>query len=305
MRIHKCTARGERVLSYEGEVLERDETRLVVRAPWTLGEHRLPYVVLQPGDVFIETFYRDHWHNIFEVRAADGALKGWYANLTYPARMTKDEVEWLDLALDAWMSAEGRLAMLDGDEFAAAQGTLPTDLAAAARAAVEPMLADLRARWIAHANDQVAEKLTRRRWKLATAESCTGGQIGDLITHRSGSSAYFIGGVIAYSNAVKQAALGVSTDTLLQFGAVSEACALEMAEGVRRLLGAEVGVSATGIAGPSGGSAEKPVGLTFVAVVTPEHAAVARNVWEADRLGNKQRTADEALRLLLSALADQ
>lgn len=304
MRVHKCTPAGERVLSYEGEVLERSAAHIVVRAPWPLGVRELPYTTFQPGDFFIETFYRDRWHNVFEVRAADGALKGWYANLTFPARITEEDVDWLDLALDAWMSAEGRLALLDGDEFEAALGALPGDLAAAARAAVEPMVADLRARWVAYANDRIADALTRRGWTLATAESCTGGQIGDLITHRAGSSAYFVGGVIAYSNAVKQTVLGVREATLARFGAVSEPCALEMAEGVRRLLKADVGVSATGIAGPGGGSAEKPVGLTFVAVVTPTHTAVARNVWDADRLGNKQRTADEALRLLLSALAN-
>ena len=99
---------------------------------------------------------------------------------------------------------------------------------------------------------------------IATAESCTGGLIGDRLTNVSGSSSYFKGGIVAYSNAVKEEAVGVSKATLESVGAVSEETALEMARGVREKLNADIGISTTGIAGPTGGTEEKPVGLVFV-----------------------------------------
>jgi PncC family amidohydrolase len=162
---------------------------------------------------------------------------------------------------------------------------------------------ELQIHWRRFANDAIAHALTRRGWTLGTAESCTGGLIGDFITDRPGSSAYFMGGVIAYSNAIKQRALGVREATLRQHGAVSEQCALEMARGVRHALGVDVGVSATGIAGPDGGSADKPVGLTYVGISSPLGEQVEHNVWSHDRAGNKQATADAALRLLMHHLA--
>lgn len=110
------------------------------------------------------------------------------------------------------------------------------------------------------------ELLRGRKTTLATAESCTGGLIGHRLTGVAGSSDYFRGGVIAYANEIKVVQLGVSAASLAQSGAVSEEVARQMAEGVRRALGAEIGLSTTGIAGPSGGSAEKPVGLVFMAV---------------------------------------
>jgi PncC family amidohydrolase len=160
---------------------------------------------------------------------------------------------------------------------------------------------DLRERWRAYANDQIAAQLTARKWTIATAESCTGGLIGDVLTNRAGSSAYFMGGVLSYSNDIKHRVLGVREETL-SAGAVSEPCALEMARGVRRALGVDVGISATGIAGPDGGTTDKPVGLVYVGLSTPDTEIVSRNVWPHDRIGNKQATADEALRLLMTHL---
>ncbi len=101
---------------------------------------------------------------------------------------------------------------------------------------------------------------------LATAESCTGGMIGEALTTVAGVSEIYLGGVISYANSVKTGVLGVSADTLLRFGAVSVQTAKEMALGVRRLTGATVAVSVTGIAGPDGGSAEKPVGTVCFGV---------------------------------------
>ncbi|MCS7088713.1 MAG: nicotinamide-nucleotide amidohydrolase family protein [Thermoflexales bacterium] len=299
INIHKCNAQGDRLLTYAGEVIAADTAAVVVRAVWTRGRQVLPYVTLEQGDVFIETFYRDRWYNVFEVRAASGELKGWYANITRPPRIAAADLDWLDLATDAWMSAEGRVLVLDEEEFEALRSLLPVEVMDAAHAAMPLMLEDLRVRWRAYANDQIAAALLARGWTLATAESCTGGLVGDVITERAGSSAYFVGGVIAYSNAVKQHVLGVRAETLQRFGAVSAQCALEMAQGVRRALGAHVGVSTTGIAGPGGATPNKPVGLTFVALSTPESEHITRNVWQGDRHSNKQEAADEALRLLL------
>jgi nicotinamide-nucleotide amidase len=112
----------------------------------------------------------------------------------------------------------------------------------------------------------VGELLTARGATVAVAESCTGGLIGHRLTDVPGSSAYVLGGIVAYSNAVKQAQLGVPAETLAQHGAVSRETAEAMARGVRRALGAGVGLATTGIAGPSGGTAEKPVGTVCIAI---------------------------------------
>lgn len=303
MRVHKCDHRGERRVSYDGDVLSHDGERITLRAIWTLPTRTLPYVTLEQGDVFIETFYTDRWYNLFEIRHRHGDLKGWYADVARPARITNDDIEWDDLALDIWMNPEGAMLILDEDEFETLARELPPNEAASARGAVALMQNELRTQWRRFANDAIAHALVRRGWTLGTAESCTGGLIGDVITDRPGSSAYFAGGIIAYSNVIKQRALGVSEATLRQYGAVSEPCALEMARGVRHALGVEVGVSATGIAGPDGGSNDKPVGLTFVGVSSPLGERVERNVWPHDRAGNKQATADAALRLLMHHLA--
>ncbi|MCS7055491.1 MAG: nicotinamide-nucleotide amidohydrolase family protein [Thermoflexales bacterium] len=302
MRVHKCDHRGQRRVSYEGDVLSRDGGRITLRAIWTLPTRTLPYVTLEQGDVFVETFYTDRWYNLFEIRHHHGELKGWYADITRPARMTDDDIEWDDLALDIWMAPDGTMLTLDEDEFETLIRTLPPNEAASARGAVALVRDELRRQWRRYANDWIADALTRRNWTLGTAESCTGGQIGDVITDRPGSSAYFTGGIIAYSNAIKQHLLGVNEATLRQRGAVSAECALEMAQGVRRTLSVDVGVSATGIAGPSGGSVDKPVGLTYVAVSSPLGEQVERNVWAQDRIGNKQATGDAALRLLMRHL---
>jgi len=114
----------------------------------------------------------------------------------------------------------------------------------------------------------VLETLRRRSWRAATAESCTGGLIGARLTSVPGASEVYVGGVVAYANEIKQARLGVPVEVLTEFGAVSREVALAMARGAA-LLGAECGVGVTGIAGPGGGSDEKPVGLVHMAAVTP------------------------------------
>ena len=133
---------------------------------------------------------------------------------------------------------------------------------------------------------------------LAVAESCTGGLLSDRITDVPGSSVYFRGGVVAYANEVKEAVLGVRHGTLCQFGAVSEHTAREMAHGVRETLGTEIGLAVTGVAGPGRGTAEKPVGLAYVALDALDGSWVERYLWHGNRLENKASSAGAALDLL-------
>jgi PncC family amidohydrolase len=144
--------------------------------------------------------------------------------------------------------------------------------------------------------------LRARGLKLATAESCTGGLIADRITNTPGSSDYFLGGVVAYAYEAKVAVLGVSWDTLRAHGAVSGETALEMAHGARRFLGADLALSVSGIAGPGGGTPDKPVGTTWIALVTPEGDHTQHFVWGGDRIQNKAESAEAALQLLLDYL---
>lgn len=146
--------------------------------------------------------------------------------------------------------------------------------------------------------DLVGQMLVERGETLALAESCSGGLIASRITDVAGSSAYFHGAVIAYSNAVKVAQLGVKSDTLERYGAVSEATAREMAEGVKALFGVDWGVSTTGISGPTGGTVEKPVGLAYFAVAGPQRTVAKEAKLIPHRLPHKSATAQTALNLL-------
>lgn len=156
----------------------------------------------------------------------------------------------------------------------------------------------------------VGRRLRALGLKLATAESCTGGLVGDLLTDLPGSSDYFVGGVVAYSNGLKQALLGVRDETLREHGAVSEACVREMAEGARTRLGADWGLAISGIAGPGGGTPEKPVGTVHFAVAGPPsgdrpNTEARRLVWPTERRMVKQLAAQAALFLLFRQLPPQ
>ncbi len=140
--------------------------------------------------------------------------------------------------------------------------------------------------------------LRERGLTLAVAESCTGGLLGMRITEVPGASDYFRGGVIAYSNAVKERVLGVSRAVLETKGAVSAECAQAMAEGVRRLLQADLALAITGIAGPTGGTPEKPVGLVYVALAHAEGVVVERHEFHGSRQGVRWSAAEAALALL-------
>lgn len=150
---------------------------------------------------------------------------------------------------------------------------------------------------------QVGAALKGRGWTVAAAESCTGGLVMHRLTNVPGSSAYLLGGVVAYDNAIKLRVLGVREETLARYGAVSEATAVEMARGVLGVIGADCAVSITGIAGPGGGSVEKPVGLAYFAVATRAgEVRTGQQIAPGDREAVKMASADAALRLLLSVI---
>ena len=149
----------------------------------------------------------------------------------------------------------------------------------------------------------VLERLRSLRLKLAVAESCTGGMLGERITSVPGSSDVFLGGVIAYHNDVKVKALGVRAEDIERHGAVSEQVALQMASGIRDRMGADVGVSITGIAGPGGGTPEKPVGLVWVSVHRTDAEARRFHVG-GDRSEIRQRAAQAALEMVRRALSN-
>lgn len=156
--------------------------------------------------------------------------------------------------------------------------------------------------------NKVGQLLAARKLTLATAESCTGGLLGHRLTNVAGSSVYYAGGVVAYSYEAKEHLLGVHHDTLYEHGAVSAETAQEMAHGVRRVLGTDIGISITGIAGPGGGLPGKPVGLVYIALSSRAGDVVKRHMWDSDREGNKARSAQAALELLhefLEASKDQ
>ncbi|NUQ85715.1 MAG: CinA family protein [Anaerolineales bacterium] len=149
---------------------------------------------------------------------------------------------------------------------------------------------------------EIGKLLRQRKLKLGLAESCTGGLVGHRVTNVPGSSEYFTGGVVAYAYEAKVAMLGVSWDTLNAYGAVSRETVLEMARGVRDLLAVDVAVSVSGIAGPGGGTAEKPVGTTWIGLAAPEGEWARKFIFDGDRERNKTSSAEEALRMLLDYL---
>ena len=149
--------------------------------------------------------------------------------------------------------------------------------------------------------ERLVETFRGRSLTCATAESCTGGGIGALITSVAGSSSVYLGGVVSYANEVKRDVLGVPENVLNTVGAVSAECAEAMASGVRKLTGADFAVSVTGIAGPGGGTAEKPVGLVWFGVASEGGARSEKVVFAGDREEISSQTAAHAIELLLSA----
>lgn len=148
----------------------------------------------------------------------------------------------------------------------------------------------------------VGQLLLEKGYTIACAESCTGGLLTSCLTDVAGSSAYVKGSVVSYTNEVKHGVLGVSQKLLDTVGAVSSEVAAEMAEGVRRVIGSDIGVSVTGLAGPGGGTAEKPVGLVFIGISDSSGTNVIKCIFKGSRVEVKQQAAQRALQLIAEYL---
>ena len=149
---------------------------------------------------------------------------------------------------------------------------------------------------------RLGQRLAEKKFTVAAAESCTGGLVTSRLTDVAGSSAYVMGSIVSYSNDVKEKLVGVQHATLVAHGAVSKETAQEMAEGVRLAIGTDVGLATTGIAGPGGGTAEKPVGLVYTAVATPKGTRVRENHFQGTRTEVKRQASETVLTMALEAL---
>lgn len=149
---------------------------------------------------------------------------------------------------------------------------------------------------------QIGDLLRGRGWKMAVAESCTGGLIGDRITNIPGSSDYYLGSVTAYAYEAKVRLLSVRWATLERYGAVSREVALEMARGVRQALEADIGLSVSGIAGPGGATPTKPVGLTWVGLSAADTEEAWQFLFRGERVENKAAAAEATLQVLVDYL---
>lgn len=149
---------------------------------------------------------------------------------------------------------------------------------------------------------KVSNLLKEKKLKVATAESCTGGLIAHTLTNISGSSDYFERGIVSYSYRAKIELLDVSENILKDYGAVSEQVARAMAEGIRTKSKVDIGMATTGIAGPTGGTKEKPVGLVYIAISTSNKTEVKKFLFSDSRIQNKESTSNAALKILLDYL---
>ncbi|MEA3325780.1 MAG: CinA family protein [Chloroflexota bacterium] len=151
-------------------------------------------------------------------------------------------------------------------------------------------------------SSQIGEVLTRNSFSIATAESCTGGLLAHILTSVSGSSNYFVGSVVSYSNQIKEQLLGVQPETLEHHGAVSSQTAQEMAVGIREKFCTDIGLSTTGIAGPTGGTSTKPVGLVWIGLSTKGKTTTIKCQFVGDREQVKTSSVQKILQALLSDL---
>jgi PncC family amidohydrolase len=151
---------------------------------------------------------------------------------------------------------------------------------------------------------RVGRALAARGLSVATAESCTGGLVGHVLTEIPGSSAWYTGGAVVYGDALKHRLAGVPLDLISAHGAVSAEVAASLAQGIRERCGTDLGLSVTGIAGPTGATPGKPVGLVFVAVADGRGVVVERHVWDGDRGANKRASTAAVLGLLLGRLSE-
>ena len=151
-------------------------------------------------------------------------------------------------------------------------------------------------------SQEIGSILVKKSFTLSVCESCTGGMLASIITQVPGSSKYFLGGIIAYSNAIKRRIVGVQSNVLKKFGAVSPEVARKMAQGVQRTFKSDIGIGITGIAGPTGGSKKKPVGLVYISLSFKKHVLIRKHLFRGDRDQIRKRACNEALSLLKCSL---
>ncbi len=151
--------------------------------------------------------------------------------------------------------------------------------------------------------EEVVELLKEKKYTLTTAESCTAGKVAGRVMNVAGASAVYNEGYITYSNEAKERLLGVKHDTLVAYGAVSEQTAAEMAEGAAKAASADAALSVTGIAGPGGGTPEKPVGLVYIGCYVKGKITVKKCLFTGDRAQNRDDSVEQALQLLRSSLS--
>lgn len=149
---------------------------------------------------------------------------------------------------------------------------------------------------------KIGRLLSKKNLTLSICESCTGGMLGSIITEIPGSSKYFKGGIIAYSNEIKSKIIGVKNKTLKNFGAVSSQTAKEMALGLKRLTNSDIGISITGIAGPGGATKTKPVGLVYIGVIFKEKIKIKKNIFAGNRQQIRKKACEKALVLISKML---
>jgi PncC family amidohydrolase len=153
--------------------------------------------------------------------------------------------------------------------------------------------------------NKVSDELKKHKRTIATAESCTGGLLAHMLTNVSGSSEYFEQGVVTYSNNAKMRLLGLSEELLKNHGAVSKEVAVAMAQAVRQNAQVDYGLATTGIAGPTGGTKDKPVGLVYIALATKDTVLVQKFLFTGDRLSNKESFCSATLQLLFETLSQK
>jgi nicotinamide-nucleotide amidase len=264
--------------------------------PGLLAETGGALVALLPGEVTLAIpLAREHL--LPRLAAAGGEA----ATLTWTLRLVgldlADVAARLGAALRGRPVAHGRPVEVEGEVWVRVSLHAPTAAAGQARfAELEPALrAELGAAWFGVDDERlevvVGRLLRERGLTLSLAESCTGWLIGHRLTDVAGSSRYFERGLVVYSNAAKQTLLGVPAALIGRYGAVSAECAEAMARGVRTQAGTDLGLSATGVAGPEGGSAAKPVGTVFLGLADARTATVQRHRFDRDREGNKALAA--------------
>jgi len=150
--------------------------------------------------------------------------------------------------------------------------------------------------------NKVSDRLKNNKLTIATAESCTGGMLANLLTNISGSSDYFERGIVSYSNTSKIELLDVDKDSIEKYGAVSKETAEAMAIGIRKNANVDIGISTTGIAGPTGGTDQKPIGLVYIGLSLHDKCYIKKNIFKGTRIEIKEESCNTALQLLLNHL---